>query len=291
MTYNPQPIFGAVTEHGEGPVWDSREQQLYWVDLLKGHLLVGDLSNFQIKKFIIGKALGVLALRKSGGLVLAAENDFIFFDTDKNKGNIIASVPEIVEHSTRFNEGAIDPKGRFLAGTMTWDGATDIGKLYRLDSDQTVTQLEESLHIPNGMGWSTDGSIFYLTDTTKHIIYAYDYDLKTGNISNRRVHIQFEDDEFPDGMTIDTEGHFWIAFWGGSKVGHFDSEGNHIEDIELPVPHPTSCCFGGPDMKTLFITTSQLVLSDAEKRRHPLAGRTFKVVTDSLGREEPFFAH
>ena len=290
MTYNPQPLFDFTAEHGEGPVWDARQQKWYWVDLLKGHFLIGDPSNLNVEKFSVGKALGVLAPRKSGGLVLAAENEFIFFDTDKNSENTIATVPKNVEHPTRFNDGAVDPKGRFLAGTMTWDGATNVGKLYRLDTDKTVTQLEEHLHIPNGMDWSADGSIFFLTDTNQHRIYAYDYDLKTGNISNRRVHIRFKDDEFPDGMTIDAEGHFWIAFWGGGKIGRYDAAGNHIEDIVFPVPHPTSCCFGGPDMKTLFVTTSQLPLSADEKKRYPLAGRTFSVQTDSVGREAALFA-
>ena len=290
MTYNPQPLFDIICEHGEGPVFDSNRQCLYWVDMLKGHLIIGNMANLNTQKFSIGKALGVLALRKSGGLVLAAENDFIHFDFQNNSLSPIASVPKHKDHATRFNDGAIDQKGRLFAGTMTWDGATDIGTLYRLNADLTAAPLEQGLHIPNGMGWSIDNRTFFLTDTHRHVIYAYDYSLESGEITNKRAHIQFKDDEFPDGMAIDTNGHLWIAFWGGSKVGHFNAAGKHIKDIKLPVPHCTSCCFGGDDMTTLFVTTSQLILSDAEKKRYPLAGRTFSVQTDSVGREAALFA-
>lgn len=290
MRYHPEPIFESIAEHGEGPVWHAQKQYLYWVDLFKGTFFRASITDLSVEQFTIGQPLGVLALREHGGLVMAAEHDFNFFDIQDTKLTPISSNLGNGKIPTRFNDGAVDPRGRFFAGTMSWDGTADVGKLYRLDPDQTVTLLEEKLYIPNGMGWSPEGNIFYLTDTHKHVIYAYDYELTTGDISNRRVHIRFEDTEFPDGMTLDTEGHFWISFWGGSKIGRFDSSGKHVEDIGLPVPHPTSCCFGGADMKSLFVTTSQLPLSEDEKKRFPLAGRTFQIQTDTLGRHEPHFA-
>ena len=125
-----------------------------------------------------------------------------------------------------------------------------------------------------------------MIDTLRQVMYAYDYQIETGEISNRRIHIQFEENEFPDGMCIDSDGGFWVAMWGGSKVIHFDKNGLKMLDINMPVSHPTSCCFGGKDMKTLFITSSKLPLTDVEKKQYPMAGKTFKVETETIGQQQ-----
>ena len=149
--------------------------------------------------------------------------------------------------------------------------------------------MEDNIYITNGMGWSLDKRKFFMIDSLRNVVYAYDYDLSTGNISNRKNHITFERDVIPDGMTIDSEGGFWIAIWGGSKIIRFDNSGKMMEEIPLPVLHPTSCCFGGEDMKTLFITTSQNPLNEKEKREYPMAGYIFMMETDTVGRVEPRF--
>jgi sugar lactone lactonase YvrE len=114
-------------------------------------------------------------------------------------------------------------------------------------------------------------------------VFAYDYEIATGDISNKRTHIQFADTEFPDGMTLDSDGGFWIALWGGGALVRFDKFGNKMETIQMPVSHPTSCCFGGPDLKTLIITTSKIALSEKEQLENPLAGSLFKIETDTVG--------
>jgi xylono-1,5-lactonase len=200
-----------------------------------------------------------------------------------------AGSPEQHNPDVRFNDGAVDPRGRFFAGTMQWDGRPALGKLFRLDPDRTITQWEKDIFITNGMGWSPDQRTFYLVDTFAPILYAYDYEIETGDIHNRRDFVVFEEGEYPDGMTIDSEGGFWIAMWSAGKVIRLDPSGKHIGEIRLPVTHPTSCCFGGPDLKTLFITTSQLPLSEKEKAEQPLAGRIFVLETDTTGQVEPRF--
>jgi sugar lactone lactonase YvrE len=139
------------------------------------------------------------------------------------------------------------------------------------------------------MGWNPEKDTFFMIDTLRHAVYAFDYDLKTGNISNKREYIQFKETEFPDGMTIDSKGGFWIAMWEGSRIVHFDKNGVKIKEILLPVLYPTSCCFGGKELKTLFITTSKLPLSEKERKKSPLAGRIFKVETNTIGQIEPRF--
>jgi xylono-1,5-lactonase len=283
-----EPVFKVTTEHGEGPVWDFRHQRLYWVDLLKGDYLFGDVSTGEVKRVNVGQPLGVLALRENGGLVVAVQQGFALWD-ENNRQLEFLQCPEKENREIRFNDGAVDPRGRFLAGTMTFDGDKDIGNLYMLGFDHQLKKLETSLFIPNGMGWSPDHKTFYLTDTNRHIIYAYDYFDETGDITNRRPFIEFSENEYPDGLTIDAEGGFWIAMWSGSKIYRYDAKGKKLGEIPVPVQYPTSCCFGGGDMSTLFITSSQLPLSEEDRRKQPLAGRMFRIDTDVIGLPEPRF--
>ena len=285
-----QPIFNISTEHGEGPLWDAEKQQLYWVDLLQGKYHKGDWNTHQIETFSIGQPIGFLALReKKEGLVMGVRDGFGFFNEQQSSFKLIDPSPEQHNDKVRFNDGAVDPMGRFFGGTMEWDGAKDIGKLFRLDTDHSWKLMEENIFITNGMGWNPQKDTFFMIDTLRHGLYAYDYDLATGDISNRRVHIQFGENEFPDGMTIDNEGGFWVAMWEGSKVIHFDKTGKKVKEIAVPALHTTSCCFGGKDLKTLFITTSKLPLTEEERKDNPLAGRTFMIETDMKGQLEPKF--
>lgn len=288
------PRFGIVTEHGEGPLWDPVGQQLYWVDLLQGLFFTADLVTGAVGSRSVGQPLGVLAPRESGGLVMALRDGFALFSETTSELTWLydraAAHADPHHPPMRFNEGAVDPLGRFLAGTMTFDGGQNVGQLYVLHPDHRVTELTHSLHIPNGMNWSLDGNTFFLTDTGQHVIYAYDYDLITGAIANRREFIRFRDDEFPDGMTVDSEGGFWVAMWSGGCIRRFDAAGQPQETIPLPVTHPTSCCFGGNAMTDLFITTSRLVLTDAEQRAQPLAGQLLHLPTNMTGQVQRRYA-
>lgn len=281
------PLFDVVAEHGESPVWDPAGQTLYWVDLLQGAYFSANVGSGPITRHAVGQPLGVLALREQGGLVMALRDGFALYnDTTKEltwlHGRLAAQLdghhPE-----ARFNDGAVDPAGRFLAGTMLFDGREAVGQLYSLGEDRQLDLLEQALFVTNGMDWSPDGKTFFLTDTGHHVIYAYDYDVLSGTMANRREFIRFQDDEFPDGMTVDAAGGFWVAMWGGGCIRRFDASANPLETIELPVTHPTSCCFGGNELKELFITTSRLELTEADRQAQPLAGRLLHLSTDTTG--------
>jgi D-xylonolactonase len=278
------PLFNSSAEHGEGPVWDPISQKLYWVDLLQGIYFKGDLSSSTMEEFSIGQPLGFLALRANQeGLVMGVRDGFGFYNEKSQLFNLIEPSPEQHNSEVRFNDGAVDPEGRVFGGTMEWNGADNKGKLFRLNTDHSWNVLEENIHITNGMGWNPEKDTFFMIDTNRNAVFAYDYEIESGNISNKRTHIKFANAEFPDGMTIDSEGGFWIALWGGSKLVHFDKKGNKIEEILMPVSHPTSCCFGGADLKTLIITTSKVALSEKERLENPLAGRLFKIETNTVG--------
>lgn len=283
-----EPIFNSSADHGEGPVWDPVAQKIYWVDLLQGFYFKGDLQENTMERFSVGQPVGFLALRHNQeGLVMGVRDGFGFYNEITQLLHLIEPSPEQQNLEVRFNDGAVDPKGRVFGGTMEWNGLENKGKLFRLNTDHSWNVLEENIHITNGMGWNPKKDTFFLIDTNRHTVYAYDYDMGAGNISNKRAYIQFEDTEFPDGMTIDSEGGFWIALWGGGKLVHFDKLGNKIEDIEVPVSHPTSCCFAGTDLKTLIISTSKLPLSDKERIENPLAGSLFKIETNTVGQIQP----
>ncbi len=280
------PIFDLQLVHGEGPIWCAITKKFYCVDLLKGSYFKVDWESGKVEEFNVGQELGVIALCDNGKIVAGVRDGFGFYDEGSNIFELVPNSPEIEITERRMNDGAVDPRGRFFAGTMEYDGANNTGKLYRLNHDHTWDILEENIFITNGMGWSPDGKTFYMIDTNKNVMYSYDYDLEYGTITNRKDHITWPDNEFPDGMTIDAEGGFWVAMWEGHKISHFNASGKWIEDIPLPVKHVTSCCFGGEDLQTLFITTSKLNLSKTERAENPMAGCCFKVETNIKGQME-----
>lgn len=284
-----QPIFDIKPEHGEGPIWCPMGKKFYCVDLIKGSYFKVDWQTGSSEEFNIGQELGVMRLCDNGKIVAGVRDGFGFFDERSNQFTLIDNSPEIDNKKVRMNDGSIDPAGRFFAGTMEYDGANPTGKLYCLHQDLSWNCLAENFYIINGMGWSPDKKTYYVIDTNRNLMYAYDYEIETGNITNRRTHIQWKNDEYPDGMTIDADGGFWVAMWLGNKVSHFDATGKWIEDIHVPVLHTTSCCFAGENLKTLIITTSHLNLSAKEKSANPLAGRCFAFETDSVGQIEPRF--
>ena len=288
-THQAQPIFTIQTEHGEGIIWEEKEQRLYWVDIHQGKYYKANTESLAVESFQIDQPLGVLAVREKGGTVMAVRDGFAFFDEENSKFQLIEPSPEQDNEKVRFNDGAVSPDGRFFAGTMEWNGKEQIAKLFRLDPDLTWKEVEKDIWISNGIGWNMAGNTMFYIDTLQQAVFAYDYDQATGDISNKRTHIKLEDYEFPDGMCLDSDDGFWIAFWGIGKIIHFDKDGHRIEEVVVPVIHPTSCCFGGPNLTTLYISTSQVALSEEEKKLHPLAGQIFVFETNVKGKIEPKF--
>ncbi len=272
-----ETVFDLRMEHGEGPVWDVATNRLYWVDLFAGDFYSGDPANGKFEKKNIGQPIGVVALRENGGVVFAAHGGFGFTAITQDSPVTFFHNPQPYYPETRFNDGKVDPLGNFVAGTMTFDGMKPIGDLFQLRPDQTVQCIGRKLMLSNGMDWSPSGTLFYLADTNKRVVYSYDYNGTDGSISNRKNFIEFGEQEFPDGLCVDAAGNLWIAMWGGGMILQFDNLGNRCSSIELPFTHPTSCCFGGEGLNTLFITSSQHVLTPVEKKTQPLAGKILTI--------------
>lgn len=290
--YEVEHVLAVNNKLGEGPVWSVDEQALYWVDIESNCFYRLYPATGKHEVFTTGLPVGVLALRASGGLVMATKNGFAFWSPQQ--GLRFITDPEAHKPHTRFNDGAVDCRGRFWAGTMC--GLAEMcaepeGSLYRLDPDGSVHVMETGLAISNGIGWSPDNSLMYLTDSPLHMIYVYDFDAATGTIGNRRPFIHTPDEAgIPDGLAVDSEGCIWSARWGGWKITRYDPGGKGEREIRLPVQYPTSCAFGGEHLNELYITSAWTALSEEQRKNQPLAGDLFRVKTDIKGLERPKFA-
>ena len=281
-------LFDAKALLGEGPIWDSRTQTLYWIDILNQRVYAEGNVLAQLDDFI-----GCIAPRKSGGLILALsgansadERRFSFASLEPGSARPIQlASPENEPATNRFNDGKCDPHGRFLAGTMDMGESDPTGSLYSFDG-KSITKLLSNVTISNGMAWSPDHKTFYYIDTPTRKVMAFDYDLETGAIANPRVAVEIPDQSlgWPDGMTSDTQGNLWIAMWGGAQVTKWDPRtGSLLERIPVPAKNVSSCVFGGKHLNELYLTSARKGLDDAALAQYPLTGGVFRIETNVEG--------
>lgn len=272
---------------GEGPLWDHRQETLWWVDIERSHLFSYDPATSEQRTFQSPTPITVLGLHEGGGFVTAGQKGFGFWDDATETLDLLVD-PERDLPNTRFNDGAVDPMGSFWAGTMN---PSDSGKpangLYRLNRDASVTRILDDVTVANGIGWSPDRRTMYFTDTRKRTIFVFDYDANTGSVSNRRPFVSFSPAEgVPDGLCVDADGCIWSALWGGAKIIRFNPDAERQLDISVPASQVTSCAFGGEALDELFITTARTGLSAQERARQPLAGDLFRYRPGVQGQPE-----
>lgn len=260
---------------GEGPRWDPWDASWVFVDVLPGLLHRVRPDAGEVTTAEVGQALGAANPTAGGGLVLALRDGIYLSPADASQPLLLAPV-EIDVPSNRMNDAACDPQGRLWAGTMSFDAEPGAGTLYRIDPDGSVHPMIGGLTISNGMGWNLAGDRMYFIDSPTRRIDVLDFDSERGTVRNRRPLVELADTPgVPDGMTVDADGGLWVAIWGGAQVRRYDSEGMLTCIVEVPVPQPTSCAFGGPDGMDLFITSARLGLSDADLAAYPLSGSVF----------------
>jgi sugar lactone lactonase YvrE len=269
---------------GEGAIWSQRDDSLYWVDILEGQVHVFEPATQCSHCYDIGKFVGTVVSRRAGGLLLALNRGLAIFDPASGRLDVLHdSVSDSPHH--RFNDGKCDPAGRFWVGTIAMDDSTGSSALYRLDPDHTVHCVHTGITNSNGIAWSHDQNTMYFIDTPTRQVCAFNYDIGSGDIFDRRVAFTIAAGlGYPDGMTIDAAGKLWIALWGGSCVSQWDPlSGQLLATIRLPVTQVTSCAFGGTDLRQLYITTARLGLDDSAIRNEPLAGSLFCAELDVAG--------
>ena len=285
---------------GEGPLWDQAEQRLYWVDSTACEIWSADAQGGDLRRFFVPDFVGSMARRASGGAVLALASGFAFYDFASQAVTPIHD-PFGPDSAYRFNDGKVDRAGRFFAGAMGMDfDRRDVtvarppardGGLFRLDPDLSVHRLETGLICANGPCWSPDDSRFYFGDSEHKTIWAYDYDIASGAISNRRV---FASDEgfarTVDGATVDAEGCLWSAKVLGGRIIRYTPDGRIDREIDFPVRNVTSIMFGGADLDILYATTMGRPMRGIAPTE-PGAGGVFAITGLGVtGLPEPRFA-
>jgi sugar lactone lactonase YvrE len=277
---------------GESPMWSVREQALYWTDNRGKRIHRLEPESGSDASFALGQDVMDIGLRERGGLVLALAKHLAFYEPASGELELLMDI-EHDQPRNRFNDGKVDRRGRYWAGTMNdvdWDKPD--GSLYRLDPGLEVRRLQGEVVCANGLGWSPDDRTFYFGESFRYAIFAYDFDPDAGALSARRVFATMDSSSgaFPDGLTVDAEGGVWSVHNGAGRVVRYAPDGAITHEIELPLPQPTSCIFGGRHLDVLYVTTSRQNMTDEQLRRYPLSGSVFAVRPGVTGLPEPHFA-
>jgi sugar lactone lactonase YvrE len=255
MSVEVERVGGVRAILGEGPVWDVRDKVLWWLDIPGENLHRHNPATGADDTWALGRQVGALVPRESGGIVLATPEGFVAFDPATAAETVLASV-EADDADTRMNDGKCDRAGRFYAGTMAYDYKTGVGSFYRLDPDGTVTKLFGGTSISNGLAWSADDSTLFYIDSPTGSVDAFDFDASSGTLANRRPVAKI-DEALPDGMCIDDESFLWVALYGGGAVHRYSPDGTLDGVLEVPARNVTCCAFGGDDWGDLYITTAR----------------------------------
>jgi len=273
----PEIVLDHVCELGEGPVWDEVNQRILWLDIKKGLIHQYNINSGLHSFFNVGEMVGSIALRESGGFIAGLENGIAFINVEKNSVQHIINPEEGL--GNRFNDGKCDAAGRFWVGTMSKKEEENKGNLYVMETDLSVKKKIENVTISNGIAWNADNTIMYYINTPTDYIFAFDFNIETGEINTQRVVIDLTHESgHADGMTIDEEGMLWIAFYGGWRVARYDpNTGNLLQQLELPVENVSCCTFGGADLNDLYVTTVSQNMSEELLKQQPHAGKLFVV--------------
>ena len=279
-------------ELGEGPLWDTGRQCLWFVDIMRGHVHRFDPAAGSDTVYEIGQPVSAVAIAAKGDLVLAVQDGFARLDPESGHLTPFADV-EKDKPRNRMNDGYVDARGRFWAGTMSMDRVRNAGALYCLAPDGTVTQHLSGVTTSNGIDWNNANTRMYYIDTGEPRIDVFDFDINidgVGALANRRPFVEIDPaDGKPDGLIVDAEDHVWVALWRGGQVRRYSPDGELGVTITLPTPLTTKPAFGGPGLTDLYVTSAFIQLTDDERRASPAAGALFKLQTGVHGREPKVF--
>lgn len=271
---------------GEGPVWDPDRQRLLWVDIVAGVVFAGLLEPeagtvVVTDSWPFTTTVGAVAVAADGTLLVAERDVLTRLDADGARTELARVLPK--GSRSRLNDGAVDPDGRFLIGSLAQDQRQGEEVLVRLEADRSLTVLDGDLNLSNGMDWSRDGQ-FYSIDTVPGVVRVRDYE----PLGPRRDLIRITDGD-PDGMCVDAAGNLWIAIWGGARVECRSPAGDLLAVVETSAPHTTSVAFAGPRLDVLVITTATEGLDPTELAEAPNSGRLFTAEVGVTGRPTPYW--
>jgi D-xylonolactonase len=251
----PELVVNYECECGENPLWHPLEKRLYWVDIIKGRIFRFDPLSGKHEMCYEDVPVGGFTIQKDGALLLFRTKGEVVLLHDGKITNVIKEIPEEREH--RFNDVIADPNGRVFCGTYSEERKP--GRLYRLDTDGSITKILDNVGCSNGMGFTLDRKQMYFTDSRPaKTIYIFDYDRKTGVISHQRVFVKIPaaEEGVPDGMTVDAAGYIWSAMWDGWVLKRYTPQGKKERSIRFPAKKVSSITFGGEDLNDIYVTTA-----------------------------------
>ncbi|MCF6472880.1 SMP-30/gluconolactonase/LRE family protein [Nonomuraea sp. MG754425] len=288
MTFTAVPASAGVYTLGEGPVWDPVRQRLLWVDIVAATVYEGLLDaatgHVEVKgEHVFDGTVGAVAVAADGELIVAGKDALIRVSLDGSRVELARVLPEGVR--SRLNDGAVDPAGRFLVGSLAQDDRRGQEVLARLDATG-LTYLDTDLGLSNGLAW-VDGRL-YSVDTTPGTVWAREYDPVSGETGPRREAFTIKEGS-PDGMCADADGNLWIANWGRGRVECRTTRGKLLATVETGAPHTSCPVFAGPDLDVLVITTATAGLPDERLAAHPDSGRLFTARVGVRGLPTPYW--
>ncbi len=284
MNKNIQVINEFCPSVGESARWSDSHQSIFWIDTKNPHLFCYNVKTNASKSYKLPAPLHCIDINSDGELVGIMSNALVKMtlvnktaEINRIKANLIA------EERAVFNDGALDLKGNLWVGTMDKGFQDNIGKLYRITPTGDITLMDEGFYVSNGLGWSPDNSKFYFVDSLTRTIYQYQFNSQTCQIDQKAVFVKFvEEQGFPDGLVIDKKGCLWVAGWASYHIYQYSPHGELINKYPFPAKNLTSCCFGGSDLKTLFVTSASVddFAQDDDVGQH--AGSTFHCLISAL---------
>lgn len=278
----PKLIADYKCKVGEGPLWHPLEKRVYWTDIETGRMFWYDPASGKHEQFYSGEVVGGFTIQEDGALLLFMTRGAIALWRNGKLKYVVKEIP--LERKSRFNDVIADPAGRVFCGTMSTKEQT--GRLYRLETDGSLTVVVEGIGVSNGMGFSLNHRQMYYTDSKALKIYLFDYDSGTGTLYNQRVFLETPANAgVPDGMTVDAQGFVWSARWDGSALYRYTPKGTEERRIQFPAKKVSSVIFGGDDLTDMYVTTAG---GDNKAEEGKGAGALFRLNVGIAGRPEFF---
>lgn len=281
----------AQAELGECPRWHAAERRLYWVDIARNELHRFNPASGTDEVRRLAAPVGCFAFRKRGGLLLAMKDGLALLDDWAAEPRPFGEQILAGRADLRFNDGRTDPSGRFWAGTVNMAKSAPDATLYKIEANGRIERIESGMLTCNGAAFNADGTAFRHADTPSHELRGYEVDPASGTLSGRRIVARFPEGRGrPDGGSFDVEGCYWSALFDGSRVVRLSAEGETLATVALPVTRPTMIAFGGEDLRTAYVTTARVGLSEEQLAAQPHAGAIFAFEVDVPGLAEWPFA-
>ncbi|HUD32181.1 MAG TPA: SMP-30/gluconolactonase/LRE family protein [Variovorax sp.] len=274
---------------GESPIWDDRDDCLYWVDIRRPAIRRLRPQDGRVDTWEMPDLVGSIALTDEGRLLVALPRFIALFDPASGSLEAFARPPRIVP-GHRFNDGRCDRQGRFWVGSMNNLTRAPEGVLYRLEGRGELVPVRTGICIPNSLAFSPDGRTMYFADSLHYALYAHDYAPETGEMGPERLLAATRPPGFPDGSAVDAEGFLWNAEFDAARLVRYAPDGRIDRVIGMPVRRPTCCAFGGPGLTTLYVTTTSQKMTPEELAAQPLAGALLALDVGVAGVPEPRFA-